>query len=250
MLIVISSLYGDVQFPDLPPVRPYTYLNMAITLDGKAAVGNHGYLLTGSGADRRAMDELRAVADAVMVGAGTIRSDDPPLRVRSEDLRRRRIEAGLPESPLAVVVTRSCEVSPTAKAFTASAGAVVTCTAAPVERREALAKVAKVVICGEESVNLHTAFSALRRELGVRRLLVEGGPSLVSSLLHEMLVDELFVMLAPLIKGGRDTVTLVEGEAFGNECMPRLSLVSVREVEGELFLRYRVLRPEEATADG
>lgn len=242
--------YKNIELPEPEANRPYTYVNMAMTLDGKVTVGNRGYLLTGSAADRRAMDELRASADAVMVGAGTVRLDDPPLRVRSEDLRRRRAEAGLPEDPIAVVVTRSCIVSPSAKAFTrGDAGAVViTCAGAPAERRDALAKAARVLVCGEEHVDLKAAAATLTRELGVRRLLVEGGPSLVFSLLEGRLVDELFVTVAPLIKGGKDTPTLVEGEGFEHGRMPRLSLISVRDAEGELFLRYRVLRSDEGAA--
>lgn len=240
------TTYNDMAFPEPAGDRPYTYVNMAMTLDGKVAVGNRGYLLSGSAADRRAMDELRARADAVMVGAGTVRLDDPPLRVRSKDLRGRRAEAGLPEDPIAVVVTRSCSVSPTAKVFagTAAGAVVITCAEAPDECRDALAKVARVLVCGEQEVDLKAAVAMLRHDLGVRRLLVEGGPSLVFSLLRDELVDELFVTVAPLIKGGRDTPTLVEGEGFEYGRMPRLSLLSARDAEGELFLRYRVLRSD------
>jgi len=243
-LAVTRSLYGDLEFPEPPAERPYTYANMAMTLDGKVAVGNRGYLLTGSPADRRAMDELRASADAVMVGAGTIRLDNPPLRVRSDDLRRRRVLAGLPEDPIPVVVSRSCSVSPSAKAFSTAGAVVVTCAEAPADRRDALAKAARMLICGQESVDLTAAAAVLRKELGVRRLLVEGGPNLIFSLLRDGLLDELFVTVAPLIKGGRDTPTLVEGDGFAYPRMPRLTLVSLCEDNGELFLRYRVLRSE------
>lgn len=235
-------VYGNLELPPGRDGLPYVYLNMAMTLDGKVTTGNPGYLLTGSQADRMAMDELRAAADAVMVGAATVRSENPPMGVRLPQLRALRGAGGRPPHPTPVVVSASANLPVDAKLFRRRGEAVVlTCETAPTERVALLAGVARVMRVGAPRVDLRTALAALRAQLGVERLLVEGGPTLAFELLEAHLVDELFITLAPLLKGGSCTPTLLEGTGFPHGGLPRCQLVSVREEANELFLRYRVL---------
>ena len=224
--------------------RPYIYVNMAMTLDGKVHLGRPGYLLSGSPADRRSMAELRAAADAVMIGAGTLRMDNPVLGVNFEDLREYRTAQGMGVEPLPVVVTASGRVDENARVFRTGFGraVVLTCSQADKSRLSVLEVRAEVLVIGDERVDLSKAVRVLGREFGVARLLVEGGPELVFNLLRERLVDEFFITLVPVVKGGKDTLTLVEGEGFKYGELPRLDLVSVLEAGGELFLRYRTKR--------
>lgn len=237
-----EAVYGRLDLPPAPPDRPFTYVNMAMTLDGKVTVGRPGYLLSGSPGDRRAMDELRAASDAVMVGAGTLRHENPVLRVRSADLREWRLSLGLRESPRYVVVTRSGSLPPDLRFFGEEGGVVVTRAGLDAAVLGGLESRAQVLACGEAEVDLAAALRRLRDDLGVRRLLVEGGPTLTFSLLAADLVDEIFVTLSPLLKGGRDTPTLLEGEGFAYPDLRRVRLLSAKHHEGELYLRYSVRR--------
>jgi len=110
----------------------------------------------------------------------------------------------------------------------------------PPDVRSRLPGKAEVIIAGEEAIHLLQVVRALR-ERGVQYLLVEGGPNLAFSLLEAGLIDEFFITLAPLLKGGRDIPTLLEGAGFPPGQAKHLHLLSVREHEGELFLRYRVI---------
>lgn len=221
--------------------RPHIYVNMAMTLDGKVHLGKPGYLLSGSPADRRSMAELRAAADAVVIGAGTLRVDNPILGVCFEDLREYRTALGMDADPMPIVVTASGRIDENARMFCSgsSRAVVLTCSQADKSRLSVLEAKAEVLVVGSESVDLREAVRVLGRKFGIARLLVEGGPNLVANLLRERLVDEFFITLVPIVKGGKDVPTLVEGESIGYGELLKLDLVSVLEAGGELFLRYR-----------
>ena len=236
----IASPYSDLLMPDPPEGRPFVYVNMAMTLDGKVTSGNpkSGSLLTGSEADRRGMAELRSLADAVLIGAGTLRAENPVMEIRDEDLRRRRIEAGRPETPRYGVVTRSGALDAGARLFAKPGSLVVTTTTGARRLPERVRAETEIVEAGTQSLDLQSAVGQLRTELGIRHLLIEGGPTLTHAFLERSLVDELFLTLAPVVKAGIETPTLVEGAAFAYGALPRFRLVSVSESGGELFLRY------------
>ncbi|MBW3624684.1 MAG: dihydrofolate reductase family protein, partial [Armatimonadetes bacterium] len=235
-----DSPYYDVAFPEPTGERPYVYVNMAMTLDGKVVTGNPkgGYLLSGSEGDRRGMAELRARADAVMIGAGTLRAENPVLQIRYEDLRRRRMAEGRPEEPRYLVVTNSGALDPEARMFGRPGAMVVTSELNAPRLPEALTARTEILAAGFQAVDLRAAVSRLRQEHGIRYLLVEGGPTLTHACLAAHCVDELFVTLAPMVKSGTDTPTLIEGPAFPYGALPRFSLRSVAEDGGELYLRY------------
>ena len=147
---------------------------------------------------------LRAVSDAVLVGAGTARGEDyGPVRPRPAGARWRQ-RRGLPERPPLVLVSRSLELDPAARCFSGPA-VVLTCAAADPVRRAALAEVADVLVAGDEDVDLGRAVDLLR-ERGLHRLLCEGGPSLLTALLAGGLVDELCLTATPLLLGTAPTL--------------------------------------------
>jgi riboflavin-specific deaminase-like protein len=235
----LADTYADPRWPEPSPARPYVVLNMVSTVDGKVAVGG-GAAGIGSDADRRLMRQLRARADAVMSGAGTLRAEDysskVPARYRAERLAR-----GQAEQPMAVIVSGSGQLPADRSLFwgegfrrlllTSERGA----GALPPEQASRL----QLVLAGEEVVDLGAGLRLLRMDYGVRWLVCEGGPHLNHSLLSAGLVDELFLTLAPKLVASTGP-TVVEGSPFAAGVPAALSLVTVHAVESELFLRYRV----------
>jgi riboflavin biosynthesis pyrimidine reductase len=182
---------------------PHLRAGFVVTTDGGVAVDGGSRALQ-SPADKTAFSTLRSVSDAVVVGAGTARAEDyGPVRPRPSGAAWRR-ERGLAPRPPLVLVSRSLDLDPGARCFTGPA-VVVTCAAADPARRAALAEVADVEVAGEDDVDLAAAVDRLRAR-GLRRLLCEGGPMLLTALLTAGLVDELCLTATPLLLGTAPTL--------------------------------------------
>jgi 2,5-diamino-6-(ribosylamino)-4(3H)-pyrimidinone 5'-phosphate reductase len=228
----VSPIHGSPLLPPLADVqgpRPYLALNMVASVDGRATL-NGSAVGIGSAADKRLMRELRAEADVVLHGAGTVRADPLSARVPS-DLVAQRVAQGLAEQPLGAILTRSGNL-PEHHPYYESATVIYVTSDRPVPVRAAM-----VEICRVGTVS--AAIDDLARR-GVRRILCEGGPTLNASLFEAGLVDEIFLTIAPKLLGGADPLTIVKAGAFG---IIRLGLRSVVEREGDLFLRYAVRAP-------
>ncbi|MFO8075663.1 MAG: dihydrofolate reductase family protein [Actinomycetota bacterium] len=225
---------------------PHLRLNMVQALDGRAtdAAGVSGGL--GGDGDFAVFVALRALADGILVGAGTARIEDyGPHRVRPSLAIRRRADGRTEPAPV-VVVTRSAALDPAARLFAEARTptVVLTCAAAPPERRRALSAVADVVVAGEDAVDLAEGLRRLREERGLAHLLCEGGPSLNADLLSAGLVDEVCVTIAPQLAAGHGP-GIVEG-------LPgRVDLTLGRLLTDgeELLASYRVGRTGQAPAD-
>ncbi len=239
-----EDVYRDLVFPSSTGTRPYVAINMVTTVDGKAT--NHAgkaYTL-GSRVDRLVMRRIRTAADAVINGAETLRRENVNPSVPAE-LERSRVARGLAPQPVAVTVTASCNL-PVDRTFFQSRGGqsvVVTTEHAPVEKVSALAQHARILRAGEYAVDLRLMLRLLAEELGVRWLVVEGGPTLNAELISLGLADELFWTVAPKILAGPAQRTMVEESPLPPEERPAMELVSVHEHESELYLRYRFVRP-------
>ena len=177
---------------------------------------------------------LRMRADAVMIGAGTLRAEGYGQLIRDPAKRAQRERDGLSPEPLMVLVSERLAIPWTAPLFTEGAGRVLIFTAAADEPPPTTAPVE--LVRHSEGVDLAAALRALRAEHGIRALLCEGGPTLHGSLLAAGLVDELFVTRAPRLAGGGGPGLFVDLEAGVRD----LDLVSLCESEGELYARYRV----------
>ena len=150
-------------------------------------------------ADEAVFHALRAVADAVVVGAGTARTEGyGPVRPRAGG-RAWRARRGLAEAPTLVLVSRSLDLDPADRCFQGSS-LVVTSAASDPDRRARLAEVTEVIVAGDEHVDLQLAVRVLH-ERGLTRLLCEGGPSLLAAMLRQGLLDELCLTLTPLLLG-------------------------------------------------
>jgi riboflavin biosynthesis pyrimidine reductase len=200
---------------------------MIATVDGRAAV-NGSAVGIGSAADHRLMLELRAEADVVLHGAGTVRADPLSARV-PRDLVQRRVAVGLPPQPVGAIVTRSGKL-PVPHPYYDSMTLIYVTSDNPVS-----VSLPTVEVCRVHSVD--EVLSNLARR-GVRRVLCEGGPTLNSALFGARLIDAVYLTIAPKLAGGQNPLTLINGPAF--EPMLRLELHSLVEQEGELFLRYDV----------
>jgi riboflavin-specific deaminase-like protein len=225
-----ETLYQQLRFPPAPPDRPYVFLNMVSTLDGKITLGEVGDTAAGLGSpmDQALMKRLQRNAQAVLIGASTLRAG----------------HVTYPESLWRAVVTASGNVPAESRFFREAPGKAVVFTTeqVPEVKRRDWQEFAHVVVCGTNKVNLMQALSFLRQQLGIERLLCEGGGALNYEMFVAGLIDEWFLTLAPKVKGGRHIPTTVEGDGLPREQVVRMELVSVYENEGELYLRYRRVR--------
>ena len=173
--------------------RPFVTMNMAMTADGKITSARREQPAFSSRQDKKMMDKYRAEADAILVGAGTLRADDPPLHVRDAEMREYRAALGKTEALLNVLVTASASIDPSSRFFSeglSSGRIVATVEDAPADRLARLRGVADVWIVGRGAVDLRELLRRLA-ERGVGRLLVEGGGELNWGFVRDDLLDEL-----------------------------------------------------------
>lgn len=236
-----SAVYTDLSVQDGIDGRPYVVLNMVSTVDGKTALGLSAAGI-GSRTDARLMRQIRAAVDGIIWGAGTLRADIVDPRVDVGSARRRR-ELRLSPQPVAAAVSGSLDLEPSNRFFVNGPARTVlfTTDAAPADRRRALAPYATIVSQPGPTVDLRAAVQYLHDELGVRRLLSEGGPGLNEHLVAAGLLDELFWTIAPKVSGGHGR-TLLDGVAPAMAIRAGMELLSLYEHDGELYTRYRLLR--------
>ncbi|MEU1051714.1 dihydrofolate reductase family protein [Streptomyces sp. NPDC005876] len=218
---------------------PYVLLSAAVSLDGYLDDTGPERLLLSSPADFERVDEVRAGADAILVGAGTIRADDPRLLVKSAGRRAARVARGRSEYPLKVAVSGSGELDPGAAFWHTGGEKVLLTTHAGAARARALGVGAEVVALGD-TVEWRAALEHLHGRRGVRRLMVEGGGSVHTQLLREGLADELQLVLAPLLVGRPEAPRLFGPGAYQRG---RLRLVEARRIEDVVLTRYLPTAP-------
>lgn len=220
--------------------RPYVLLSVAASLDGYVDDASSERLVLSSPEDLDRVDDVRAGVDAILVGANTIRTDNPRLQVRSAGRRCRRVDAGKPPDPIKVTLTREGDLDPAYAFFTAGDSDKVVYTtsrnAAAVAVR--LAEVADVVGVGTP-VDPGAMLTDLA-DRGVERLMVEGGSQIHTMFLSRGLVDELQLVFAPFFVGSGDAPRLVDSGAFPQDAQHRMRLVETRAVGDCVLLRYLV----------
>jgi riboflavin-specific deaminase-like protein len=216
-----------------PEDRPFLYLNMVASADGRAAFEGRTEGL-GSAADTLLLTELRALADAVLLGTGTVRAEGYGRLVRNPDRVARREAVGLPATPTAVLISRSFDIPWRAGLFKAADQPVIVYTSADAVPPQVDAPLEVVRL---EDPTPQAAMADLRSR-GVRSLLCEGGPTLNSALLEAGVVDELFLTLSPMLTGEPDALRIVEGKGLPEPA--QLALEWALRHEQELYLRYSV----------
>jgi len=225
-----------------PAARPYVLLSCAASLDGCIDDTRAERLVLSDAADLDRVDAVRAGCDAILVGAGTLRRDDPRLLVRSEPRRAERVARGLPASPLRATLTASGDVDPAARFFTTgdTARVVYTTGAAAPGVRTRLATggpgATDVVATGDPLDPARLLADLAGR--GVERLLVEGGSAVLTLFLTAGLADELHLVIAPFFVGDPDAPRITGPGRFPHDRDHPAQLREARPVGGCVLLRY------------
>lgn len=225
--------------------RPYVLLSCAASVDGYIDDTTDDRLLLSNDEDFDRVDAVRATCDAILVGANTIRADNPRLLVRLAERREARLAAGRTESPIKVTITRSGDVDPGARFFTTGdVEKVVYCESSGVAKTtERLSAVATVVDAGSPlDLDLVLADVASR---GVERLMVEGGGEMHTMFLTAGVVDEMQLVVAPFFVGDPSAPRFVNPGAFPRGPGNPMRLTDVQRIGDVVLLNYRL----GATAD-
>jgi riboflavin biosynthesis pyrimidine reductase len=212
-VVTVDEAASGLAFNERAPAdRPYIAVNMISSADGKATLEGRTAPMSAE-VDRELFHHLRAQADGILVGAGTVRIERYGRVTKTAELQAKRESQGVRPDALAVIVTRSRELPDDLPLLQQTPEAVR--------------------LIGDLNADL----PELRAE-GIRSLLCEGGPHLNSSLFADNLVDELFLTVAPTIAGPGESLTIVEGLSLAHPV--ELELLTAHEADGHLFLRYRV----------
>jgi riboflavin biosynthesis pyrimidine reductase len=220
--------------------RPRVLLNMVSTVDGRATLGGRSGAIGGP-ADRELFRALRTVADGVLAGAGTVRTERYRRLVPDAERRALRAQRGLAEEPLACVVSGRVALQQDIPLLAEPEARVVIVTSSEASVPSPAASVRYVRCSDRGRIDLPRALEELHTRFEIELLLCEGGPHLALELLAGGLVDDLFLSLSPLLAGGEPSA----GEALritaGPELDPPapLALATVLESDSSLFLRYR-----------
>lgn len=220
-------------------VRPYVLLSVATSVDGYIDDTSPERLVLSNEADLDRVDEVRAGCDAILIGASTLRRDNPRLLVKSAERRLGRELRGLPPFPLKVTVTAGGDLHPDLRFWHHGGDKLVYCPDATVPAlRARLGGLADVVGLGPG-----TDFGAMLDDLGARgvgRLMVEGGGTIHTRFLTAGLADEIHLAIAPFFVGDPEAPRFVNPGAFPNGPARRMTLAEVRAIGDVAFLRYLV----------
>jgi len=228
-------------------MRPYVFVNVAMSADGKLSTRERRQVKISGADDFRRVDRIKAESDAIMVGIGTVLADDPSLTVKDPALKAARVARGQDENPVRVVVDSRGRTPIEAAILNKGPGRRIIAVAGEASGNdlERLSEKGEVIAVGGDSVDLTALLEALYTR-GVRRLMVEGGGTLIWSLIAADLVDEIQTFIGNMVIGGRDAPTLADGEGFfENQGFVRLDLADVQRIEEGVLLTWRV-RPRQA----
>ncbi len=213
-----------------------------MTLDGKVAQASRLPATFGSHKDRRRLLELRARADAILVGAHTAKTDHYAMGLPTRSLCQARLRHGQAKYPLRCVVTGRGSIEEDIEIFRHDFSPILIFTTRRMSesKRKRLEKKAQVIFVGRQQINWRKLLGILRGQFDVKKLLVEGGPTLQFALLKQNLLDELYLTICPKIFGGRDAPTLVEGEGLPLRAARIARWIIMEQIADELFLRCRI----------
>ncbi len=221
--------------------KPDTTVILAMTADGKISDYKRSPARFGSPQDKVHLEEQVALVDAVLFGAGTLRAYGTTLPITNPQLLQQRRQQHLPAQPIQIVVSASGQFSSKLRFFSQPVPRwlITTTEGAKSWQRQ---QFDQILVADLIQLNSWQTIFKQLKELGINRLAVLGGGELVASLLTENLIDQLWLTICPVIFGGKDAPTPVEGEGFLATQASNLELVEVKQIEQEVFLHYLVKR--------
>jgi len=223
-------------------MRPYVVVNVAMSADGKLSTRERRQVKISGTQDFTRVDRLKAGCDAVMVGIGTVLADDPSLTVKGDECRQRRRDRGTDEHPVRVVVDSTARIPLDASILHKGPGRRVVAVSkrADTKKLDALRSLATVIVAGDDEVDLAILMDELGA-MGIQRLMVEGGGTVIAGLIAAGLVDEIYTFIGNIIIGGKDAPTLADGPGFiREEGFCRLTLLECRRMESGVLLHWSV----------
>ena len=225
--------------------RPFVFINIAMTADGKIDTFERKGAAISSQHDKERVDQLRASTDAIMVGGRTLLDEDPRLTVKSEVLRAERVARGLLPNPVKVGIVTEAKINADSQFLNEGPAEIVIFTTRRTSKKYlSLLKSRRVDVYVDdaEKVDLRSALATLK-ELGINRLMVEGGSTLNFELMRLQLVDEITAYVAPIVFGGESAPTMAAGSGLErNEAIP-LKLIEVEKWDdGGVLLKYHLVR--------
>lgn len=234
-------VYPDLSFPT-PPDRPYFYTDFVTTVDGKAQVleNKSKYWPLGSRVDHETYMDLRAAADIFIQGKNTALGVTSVETINSPQFLEKRKKFNK-QNPLIYLVMSA---SPTLELINLmkTEGQVkhILATTNEADVPDEVQAQVEVVRLGQSKVDVKLLAEYLHQK-GFKRVLVEGGPHIMDDFFEQELIDEVFLTIAPKIVGGNrtNTITMVEGDLLSPQKVS-LEMLSVNQVENEIFLRYKV----------
>lgn len=226
--------------------RPYILVNVAMSADGKLDYTARKGTTLSSSADKARVDRLRAGMDGVLVGGRTLLDEDPKLTVKSPILRQERKDNGLDENPAKVGLVSLADLKLDGNFMSAGSARrlIYTTRRTTSDMISSLENAgAQVFVTGEKRVEIASVLESLL-EQGIRKLMVEGGGTIIAEFFRLGYVDELTMYVAPTIFGGENAPTLADGPGFQTGQAPILRLEAAEEFDddGGVFLRYMVER--------
>jgi 2,5-diamino-6-(ribosylamino)-4(3H)-pyrimidinone 5'-phosphate reductase len=223
-------------------MRPSVVVNVAMSADGKLSTRERRQVKISGAEDFARVDRLKAGCDAVMVGIGTVIADDPSLTVKNPDLKSQRQQEGKAEHPVRVVIDSRARISPDASVLNKGDGLRIVAISGRADpaRVDVLRAKATVVVVGETEVDLSQVLDELG-SMGIRRLMVEGGGTLIAGLVRARLVDEIYTYIGSIVIGGKDAPTLVDGPGWTRETeFARLVLAEVTRMDDGILIHWTV----------
>ena len=218
--------------------RPYVLLSVATSIDGYIDDTSPDRLVLSNEADFDRVDQVRADSDAILVGAGTLRADNPRLLVKSETRRASRLAQGLPEYPLKVTVTATGDLSPELKFWHFGGDKLIYTTDAGANRLgSAFEGLADVVSLGPRLDDFGPLLDDLGSR-GIRRLMVEGGGQIHTAFRSQGLADEIHLAVAPVVVGQPDAPRFLGPASYPGGPTRRMRLLEVRQIGDVVLTRY------------
>ncbi|BAT51634.1 bifunctional deaminase-reductase-like protein [Nostoc sp. NIES-3756] len=223
--------------------RPHTTVVLAMSVDGKIGDFKRSPARFGTGVDKSHLEQQIAAADAVFIGAGTLRAYGTTMTVSDTLLLQHRRQDGKSDQPIHIVITHSASLNPEIRFFQQPIKRWLVTTTSGKNAWQGRSEFEHILVFETPTGEINTtAVLQHLTSLQITRLVVLGGGALVASMLEADLIDELWLTVCPLILGGVNAPTPVDGRGFLAQVAPHLQLLEVKQVEDEVFLHYRVKR--------